>query len=94
MKELEINSRKFLYEIEHGHYSEWTQFYFPDVVIKKRKKYFLFGPEIEIKKYEKAFSLGFSILDKCFTKETVRRRIEIEIELLNREEEIKNGIII
>lgn len=94
MKELEINGRKFLYEIKPGHYSEWTQFYFPEPIIEKRKRYFLFGPEIEIKKYEEAFTLNFSILNKGFTKKMVRRRIEMEIDLLNREEEIKNGIII
>jgi hypothetical protein len=97
MKTLTINNRTFQYELcyhssEYGN-SEWTEFY-EGTITETRKKYWLFGKEITTTQPKKVFTIWQNIESKNHTKKQVRDWIEKQIDLLNREEEIKKGEII
>lgn len=97
MKTLTINNRKLDYEIsyhssEYGE-SKWTEFY-EGTITETHKKYWLFGKEITTIKPKKVFTIWRNIESKTHTKKQVRDWIQHEVELLNREDEIRRGEII
>jgi hypothetical protein len=101
MYELEINGRKFSYDIKHdaSEYDsyEWTEFYKPIMVDEKiwswRKFRFIkTGNVVEIQR--KVFTIGFDIHNPRYTKNEIREKLEREIELLGRAEEIERGEIV
>ena len=101
MKQIEIQGRTFLYEVKRysGDYDssgyQITHFYKPTPIIKTRKKYLFWGPEVNYLEYERLLSLEFvDIESPKFTKEQITQKIMREINLLNRAEEIKRGEII
>ena len=97
MKTININGKEFFYEVcyhvsEYGEYV-WTEFY-DGSYTKTYKKYFFFGPTRTKEVYNKVFQLNFNIEDKNKTKSDIRKSLERQIELMNREEEIKRGELI
>ena len=97
MKTLTINNRTFEYEIFH-HSSEygdsaWTEFY-EGTMTETHKKYWLFGKKITTIKPIKVFTIWYDIESKNHTKKQVRDWIQRQVDLLNREEEIRRGEII
>lgn len=102
MKKIIINGETYYYEIawtEIGEYSydvRYTKFYKSvKLLIKKRKKYYLFGPIVEyFEKPEPLFVLWIDIESPNYTKEEILNKIERELKLVNRKEEIERGEII
>lgn len=100
MKQIEILGKTYLYEyIEHiGDYdnSGWqvTKFYKPTPIIKTRKKYIFWGPEVSHLEYEELFSIEVDIESERYTKEEITQKILKEIVKLKRKEEIERGEII
>lgn len=97
MKTLTINNRTLQYTLcyhtsEYGH-SEWTEFY-EGTITETHKKYWLFGKEITTTKPKKVFTIWRNIESKDYTKKQVRDWIERQVELLDREDEIRRGEII
>ena len=97
MKTLTINNRKLEYKLfwhssEYGE-SEWTEFY-EGTITETHKKYWLFGKEITTIKPKKVFTIWNNIESKNYTKKKVRDWIEYQVELLDREDEIRRGEII
>lgn len=97
MKTLTINNRTLQYKLcfdsfEYGD-SEWTEFY-EGTITETHKKYWLFGEEITTVKPRKVFTIWANIESKHITKKEVRTWIEREVELLDREDEIRRGEII
>ncbi len=97
MKTLTINNRTFEYETfydvsEYGTH-EYTEFY-QGTITKTRKMFWFFGPEIIEVKPRLVFTIYSDIENKSYTKKQVRSWIEYQVELLDREEEIKRGEII
>ena len=89
MKTLTINNRTLQYTLcyhtsEYGH-SEWTEFY-EGTITETHKKYWLFGKEITTTKPKKVFTIWRNIESKDYTKK--------QVELLDREDEIRRGEII
>lgn len=97
MRSVTIKGKTFHYIIQYdcSEYNDyyWTEFY-QETYTETYKKYWLFGPTLTREVPIILFKLGFNIEDKYFTKKYVRERIEIQVELLEREEEIKRGEII
>jgi hypothetical protein len=100
MKQIELQDRTFLYEVlrHSGDYdsSSWsvTKFYNPTPIIKTRKKYIFWGPEVTHLEYEDLFSMDVDIESEGYTKEEITQKILKEIAKLNRKEEIERGEII
>lgn len=100
MKQIEILDKTYLYEIirRGGDYdsASWseTNFYKPTPIIKTRKKYIFWGPEVSDLEYEGLFSIEIDIESERYTKEEITQKILKEIAKLNRKEEIKRGEII
>lgn len=104
MKELDFNGRLFLYDIvsyEYGEYGEHgceiiyeTHFYETEPIMSERKKYYLFGPIIQETSYKKLFMVDFSIESEHVTKKDCRMKIQHEVDLLTRREEIARGEIV
>lgn len=101
MKKITIDNRELLYKIKEHECDEYgafvcyeTIFYDPIPKIKKYKKYILFGPYIEKKYYEKLFTIDINLESNRYTKKDIKKYINRELELLNRDNEIKNGNII
>jgi hypothetical protein len=100
MKQIELQDRTYLYEVlrHSGDYdsSSWsvTKFYNPTPIIKTRKKYIFWGPEVTHLEYEDLFSMDVDIESEGYTKEEITRKILKEIAKLNRKEEIERGEII
>jgi uncharacterized protein (DUF1778 family) len=98
MKQIEILDKTYLYEVIHreSDYTSWsgTYFYKPTPIIKTRKKYIFWGPEVSHLEYEGLFSMTIDIESERYTKKDITQRILNEIALLNRKEEIKRGEII
>jgi hypothetical protein len=97
MKTLTINNRKLEYKLfwhssEYGD-SEWTEFY-EGTITETHKKYWLFGKEITTIKPKKVFTIWRNIESKKHTKKEVRDWVQYEVDLLNREDEIRRGEII
>lgn len=97
MKTLDINGRKINYEVlydvsEYGETYE-TVFY-EGTKITTRKKYYLFGEKISKEVPREIFRLYFNIEDERKTKRDIRSRIERELELLGRKEQIEKGELI
>jgi len=70
----------------------------PEKKIKKRKKFYFFGPIIEIEYYEEIYQRVYDIESCDYTKVDVKEDLEKRhtqyVRLLSRCEEIKNGQII
>ena len=101
LKTLKIKDSTFLYEIVHYDCGEYgamtcgeTVFYNPRPIVKTRKKYWLWGPEINYTEYEKLFTIASDIESHDLSKKDITKMINKEIALLNRKEEIKRGEII
>ena len=97
MGSVTIKDKTFHYTVqydcsEYGDYY-WTEFY-QETYTKTYKKYWLFGPTLTREIPIILFKLGLNIEDKCFTKKDIKERLDRQIELLEREEEIKRGEII
>lgn len=85
MKKIIINNETFYYESWDAHYegdydsyfkvTAKTQFYTKG--LKKRKKYFLFGPKIDKVVYNYAFSVDHNIEDPSYSKEQNNEAIDI-----------------
>jgi hypothetical protein len=100
MKQIKILDKTYLYEVlrHSGDYnsSSWsvTKFYNPTPIIKTRKKYIFWGPEISHLEYDELFSMDIDIELELYTKEEMTQKILKEISKLNRKEEIERGEII
>lgn len=97
MKSITINNKTFYYVVqlnctEYGNYY-WTEFY-QETYTETYKKYWLFGPTLTREIPIILFQLYCDIEDKYLTKSDVKERIQRQVELLDREEEIKRGEII
>lgn len=99
-KEITYKNRKFFYEIETSECGEYgasicytTNFFLADG-IGKRKKYWLFGPEITYTKYKKIFQIEYNIESPRYSKSEVRDMIEKKVKIFDRAEEIKKGKVI
>ena len=97
MKTLTINNRKLKYrcwygESEYGVH-EGTEFY-QGTITKTHKKFWFFGPEIIKVKPKLVFTIYRDIEHKSYTKKQVREWIQHEVDLLDREDEIRRGEII
>ena len=97
VKTLTINDRTFQYQIfeestEWGTY-QYTEFYDGTTTVTS-KKYWLFGEKITKTIPKLVFTIWNDIEDNTYTKKQVRSWIEHQVELLDREEEIKRGEII
>lgn len=101
-KPIEINGETWYYEVYEDIDYDWyyieTAFFKTKTKIVTKRKYWLFGEksQVEVEKSlrDADFKLPFSIKDRKYTKEEIRAKIEREIELLNRAEEIRRGEII
>jgi hypothetical protein len=101
-KEIIINDETWYYElyedIDYDFYFVETKFYKTKTKIVTKRKYWLFGEksqvEVERNSSDADFSLPFNIENPRYTKAQVRDRILLELELLNRAEQIKRGEII
>lgn len=99
MKTITYNNREFLYNITTSEYDRFvvyynTSFYDPKPVTRMVKKYLLFGDRIRKTSYTCLFTLDYSIEDKLYSKEDVRKDIGVEVALIDRQIEIDNGEII
>jgi hypothetical protein len=94
-KEITFNGRKMFYALgQHDYHGTITYFYSSEPTIIKFKKYLFFGEEEERKEYKLLFVLYCDIESPKYTKEQIRERLEREIKIIDREEEIKRGEII
>ena len=71
----------------------WTEFY-EGTTTKTYKRFCLFGKETTVVKPKYVFTIYRDIEDKSYTKKQVRDWIQYELDLLNREDEIRRGEII
>jgi hypothetical protein len=100
MKQIEILDKTYLYEVLRyaGEFnqSSWsvTKFYNPTPIIKTRKKYIFWGPEISDLEYDELFSMDVDIELELYTKEEMTQKILKEISKINRKKEIERGEII
>lgn len=102
MKELSYTRNgkeyNFVYETkcDIGEYGEshWTDFYSPEPIKYKIRKYLFFGPLIEKTKYKKVFQIVFNVEDPRYTKLEVRKELNRRIDLMNRKSEIERGEIV
>lgn len=102
MKELKYTKDgkdyNFLYEVNYdvGEYgeSEWTDFYSPETIKYKVRKYLFFGPLVEKTKHRKLFQISFSIESPRFTKSEVRKELNRAIDIMNRKSELEKGEIV
>jgi len=101
MKTLKYKDREFLYEvIEHdcGDYGTFicyeTQFYDATPITKTRKKWLLFGPLVEYTIYNKLFRLYCNVEDPGKSKKSIHELLDMQIDLLDRIDEINNGNIV
>ena len=99
-KSITILGKKFFYNNwdyvdEYGFQYSGTEF-FISTKLKYEKKGFLglFGPIIEIEVPNVLFSVTFDIENPRWTKTELRAKLEKEVELLNRKDEIKKGELI
>lgn len=92
MKEIDFDDRLFLYEItqhECGDYE--THFYDTEPIISERKKYIFFGPIVQDTSYKELFTLQLNMESDSYTKKEIRAKIQKQVDLLNRRDEIKRG---
>ena len=101
MKELDFDGRLFFYDIvshECGDYGAFTcyttDFYDTERIITERKKFYFFGPIVQEVSYKKLFTIDFSIESEKVTKKKARAAVQKEVDLMNRREEIKQGIFV
>jgi|TARA_R110000851_G_scaffold47424_2_gene115159 hypothetical protein len=99
MKELEINGRTLYYKLKSFDCGEYgvsrcyeTHFFLKPT--EKATKYWFWGPIIDIESWDPVFKFNYSIESVKKTKEDIRKAIEKELVLLDRDEEIKKGNII
>jgi hypothetical protein len=72
---------------------EWTEFYKESMIVHKRK-YGFFGKVIPHEVPIMLFKVNFNIESPFYTKDEVRKKLEYQVELLSRKEQIKRGEII
>ncbi len=97
MKTLTINNRTFEYERFYGKSEYGTHestYFYQGTITKTHKKFWLFGPEIIEIKPKLVFKIYRDIEHKSYTKKQVRAWIQHEVDLLDREDEIRMGEII
>lgn len=101
MKKLSYKGRNFLYEVQTYRCGDYgasdcyeTIVYDSEPVIRKRRKYLLFGPVVDVKRCKVLFTLYFNIEDPKYTKEYVEEKLDAELVLLNRLEDIQRGDIV
>lgn len=97
MKTITIQGKTFEYEIfcdvDQWGESFYTEFYSGTETFTRRK-YFIFGKKETLTRPKLVFTIYDNIEDHRRTKEDTRNKIEREVELLNRKEEIKRGELI
>ena len=97
MKKITISGQEFEYKVfhdctEHGDWY-WTEFY-QGTEEETYRKYLFFG-EKKIRIIPKLiFTEHTNIEDNCYTKANIKKRLERQVELLNRKKEIERGEII
>jgi hypothetical protein len=97
MKELTIQGKTLQYEImdntsEYG-YNSWTEFYL-GTTTRTYQRFGFFGKVMTEVKPKYVFTIHRNIESKNYTKKTIRKLIETELELLDRAAEIARGEII
>lgn len=94
MKKITINGRTFEYEVTQDQYCYWyTNFYDGSIEVTK-KKFIFFGPRYTVFKPKFVFNVEGNIEFAGYTKEDVKRRINISLALYDRKLEIEKGQII
>jgi hypothetical protein len=102
MYEIEIGGKKFNYDI-YSDYNEydgtyhWTEFYKTIMVNEKKwswRKFRFISTSNMVEKKIKLFTIGFDIHNPNYTKSDIRKKLEREVELLGRAEEIERGEIV
>lgn len=97
LKTLEINGISLQYGMfeSHGEYggSTFVRFYM-GTTTRTYRKYWLFGEKITVIEPKYVFTIWRDIESKQYTKKQVKGWIEHELELLDREAEIRKGEII
>ena len=94
MKIIIYNNRVFQYEIVDNYYFNPATIFYEGFITKHRLKYLFFGPKITKYKPKFVFDLFSNIESPNITKEDIIKLIKTNVDILNRKEEIKNGIII
>lgn len=84
MQKLKYKEHNLLYKVnkfscckDGVHYSNETVFYLDEPIIKKRLKYFLFGPIVTYNKYEKLFTLYYDIEDKRISESKLNKDLDL-----------------
>ena len=92
MKEVTVKGITLQYDLRYSYYDEYTEFYY-GIETVRRKKFYLFGPVIEYTKPKYVFTIYASTEDPSLSKEWWYNKISKKIDLMNRKEEIAQGIL-
>jgi len=100
MKKLEYKGYTFFYEIkefdcgDYGIFTCYETIFYKYLGKATKKKYWLWGGDVEYDDYEEWFTLDFNIESCKITKEEINKKLDKQIALIKRCEEIKNGDIV
>jgi hypothetical protein len=99
MKKITINGIDLLYETfcDSNEYDDyfWTGFYHPTEKVQiEERKYVFFGKKTVTEVPKLLFKIYEDSNDQNLSKAWWRKRIENELDLLNREQELENGELI
>jgi hypothetical protein len=99
MKAITIGERTFEYQtawISYGDVAgdEPVTIFYSGTKLVTKKKWWLFGPSIQTEVPKEVFRIYADSDDKELSKSWWRKRIEGEIDLLNRKEELEKGELI
>lgn len=97
MKKITINDRTFEYQVfaetsEYG--TDFTTEFYEGTETYVQRKYLFFGEKQTLVRPKNVFTFNWNIEDPLFTKKQVREKLERQVELLGRAEEIAKGEII
>jgi hypothetical protein len=96
-QEVTLMGHTFKYFVEFDcseHTETYRTSFYKETTKHRRKKWFLFGPIIEIEEPVVLFKIYDNAHSRFIPKSWWRKEIEKQIEILYREEEIKNGELI
>lgn len=97
MKTIKINNRTFEYEVlcsQSEFDTSWRTEFYDGTETYTKRKYILFGEKQTLVRPKLIFTFYWNIEDVFYTKKQVREKLERQIELLDRAEEIAKGEII
>lgn len=97
MKKLKINGRELQYQVilhETSLMSWRTTEFYEGIETISRKKYLFFGKTIIEVKPKKIFEIEFNIENPKWSKDDIKKSIDKELAILEREAEIERGEII